>query len=469
MSNWWRNAHGQTRAAVGLAGVLVLIGVYLCVIAVDPGLRPDSWVGWFGEPGSWLTALIVAGIAGLAVWLRWSERGRWPAGSAVTIAGATAGTTVVLGLASYWRCPADQVPGVGSLASTLALFVAGGHSPADGSTGCEQAPVAYDLARTSGVVVVLTLLSGVLYSVFRPQLDRVAIRFARSVTVIDGIDDLGALPGIAATARGFGATPVLIDHGTHPDAARIARSAGVRIATDFGPVTAPSGGNKLAALYLLSADTATNLSRLAGHDSRLDHPEEPVPVSLRIDDPWQAEMWRRSQPVFDPVRWRPEVISRYEATAGRIAADLAAKAPSTVYVCGSSQLTFAVCVALGRVPAPEGRRVPRLCVIAPDGTGLTADITTFTGPRGKGAPTISSIDAEPSTEKLTGLITARGGDCAIVLAEDSEAAAGIRLAIRFPAVPIYRVTPTRSASADRAPDETVSHTAGLMTVPLALP
>jgi len=65
-----------------LAGVLVLIGVYLCVIAVDPGLRPDSWVGWFGEPGSWLTALIVAGIAGLAVWLRWSER---PGGFLVSI------------------------------------------------------------------------------------------------------------------------------------------------------------------------------------------------------------------------------------------------------------------------------------------------------------------------------------------------------------------------------------------------
>ncbi|HMS74999.1 hypothetical protein [Gordonia sp. (in: high G+C Gram-positive bacteria)] len=462
MTKWWSGAGPRSKVSAVIAGVLVLIGIYLCVLAVGPGLRPDGWAGWFGEPGSWPTALIVVALAGLAVWLRLSESGRRTAGSAVTLVAATGGVSLVLGLASFWRCPTDQVPGVGSLASTLALFVAGGRAPADGSAACMQSPVAYDLARAGGVLVVLTLLAGVVYTVFRPQFDRAAIRFAKSLTVVDGIDDLGALAGIAATARESGSTLVLIDHGTHPDAVRMARSAGARITTD------PDPAGTLSALHLLSADTQTNLVRLAGHDAAMGDPDSPVPVSIRIDDPWQAEMWRRSQPVFDPVRWQPEVISRYEATAGRIADDLATKAPTTVYVCGTSQLTFAVCVAAGRIPAAEGRRVPRLCVVAPDGTGFAADVTAFTGPRGKGAATISSIDADPSIEKLTGLITARGGDCAIVLAEDADAAAAIRLAIRYPAVPIYRVTPTRSASAERTPAETAPHTAGLITMPLAL-
>ncbi|MBD0022387.1 hypothetical protein GII33_02930 [Gordonia pseudamarae] len=466
MTKWWSEAGPRSKAAAGIAGVLALIGVYLCVLAVGPGLRPGGWAGWFGEPGSWPTALIVVVLAGGAVWLRWSEHRGWPAGSAITLAATTGASTLVLGLASFWRCPADQVPGVGSLASTLALFVAGGHSPADGSPACAQAPVAYDLARAGGVAVVLTLLSGVLYSVFRPQLDRVAIRFAGSVTVIDGIDDLGALPGITAAIRESGSMPVVVDHGAHPDAVRVARAAGARIT---GPAGTTIGEDKLAGLYLLSADTPTNLSRLAGHDAAFGHPHRPVPVSIRIDDPWQAEMWRRSQPVFDPVRWRPAVVSRYEATADRITADLAAKAPSTVYVCGTSQLTLAICMSAGQTPAAQGHRAPRLCVVSPDGTGFAADIAAFTGPRGKGAATVSSIDDHPSIDKLTGLITARGGDCAIVLAEDSDATDSIRLAIRFPEVPIYRVTPARSASAPRTPADVAPHTAGLITVPLALP
>ena len=175
MTKWWSGAGPRSKVSAVIAGVLVLIGIYLCVLAVGPGLRPDGWAGWFGEPGSWPTALIVVALAGLAVWLRLSESGRRTAGSAVTLVAATGGVSLVLGLASFWRCPTDQVPGVGSLASTLALFVAGGRAPADGSAACMQSPVAYDLARAGGVLVVLTLLAGVVYTVFRPQFDRAAV------------------------------------------------------------------------------------------------------------------------------------------------------------------------------------------------------------------------------------------------------------------------------------------------------
>ena len=129
MTKWWSGAGPRSKVSAVIAGVLVLIGISPVRAGGGAGLRPDGWAGWFGEPGSWPTALIVVALAGLAVWLRLSESGRRTAGSAVTLVAATGGVSLVLGLASFWRCPTDQVPGVGSLASTLALFVAGGRAP----------------------------------------------------------------------------------------------------------------------------------------------------------------------------------------------------------------------------------------------------------------------------------------------------------------------------------------------------
>lgn len=170
--------------------------------------------------------------------------------------------------------------------------------------------------------------------------------------------------------------------------------AGARITTDPDPRCCCS------ALHLLSADTQTNLVRLAGHDAAMGDPDSPVPVSIRIDDPWQAEMRRRSQPVFDPVRWQPEVISRYEATAGRIADDLATSADHRICM-RHIAIRRLPCVSPPAASPPPRDAGYRGCVWSPSiGTGFAADVTAFTGPRGKGAATISSIDADPSIEKL---------------------------------------------------------------------
>jgi hypothetical protein len=69
-----------------------------------------------------------------------------------------------------------------------------------------------------------------------------------------------------------------------------------------------------------------------------------VPLIVRIDDPWLAEAWRAQQFGGSDTRWAADVVGKYVVTARRLLDSIiSAKSINRVFVCGTSQLTLALC------------------------------------------------------------------------------------------------------------------------------
>ena len=101
---------------------------------------------------------------------------------------------------------------------------------------------------------------------------------------------------------------------------------------------------RLSRLYLLSPDPVTNLQRLKSITRCLPAARNRrLPLTVRIDDPWQAEAWRAQQLGGSDQRWAADTVGKYEVTAHRlldivIDDELATK----IVVCGTTPLTLAV-------------------------------------------------------------------------------------------------------------------------------
>ena len=100
-------------------------------------------------------------------------------------------------------------------------------------------------------------------------------------------------------------------------------------------------------LYLLSAEPSTNLHRLDSINHCLPAGHIRRPLTVRIDDPWQAEAWRARQLGGSDSRWAGDAIGRYEATAHRLINRIVEQRQAgRIIVCGTTPLTLAVCADL---------------------------------------------------------------------------------------------------------------------------
>ncbi|OOK74924.1 hypothetical protein BZL29_4464 [Mycobacterium kansasii] len=101
----------------------------------------------------------------------------------------------------------------------------------------------------------------------------------------------------------------------------------------------------------MSPDPATNLMWLDLIGRRLAEigDKQRLPLIVRIDDPWLAEAWRAQQFGGSDTRWAADVVGRYEVTAGRLLDGIIATPNiQRVFICGTSQLTLALCADLTR-------------------------------------------------------------------------------------------------------------------------
>ena len=105
----------------------------------------------------------------------------------------------------------------------------------------------------------------------------------------------------------------------------------------------------LGRLYLMAPDPAINLlwlDLISRRLAELDHKQR-LPLIVRIDDPWLAEAWRAQQFGGSDTRWAADVVGKYEVTAGRLLDGIIATGRTKrVFVCGTSQLTLALCADL---------------------------------------------------------------------------------------------------------------------------
>ena len=457
---------------VGAAYVAALL--YICALALDPELpeRMPHRLWGFGSPGSHWSIAVVLAIPLVLLGLR-RLAGRPPFTSQpLLVIAAMAAIVLVLGMSGYWRCHGDQAPFFAPLAWTLALFL-GNVETFDGGA-CAVMPVALEIARLLALVTTLTAALAAGLQLFRSQVDRLAVRRARALTVIVGIDDetVSMVRAILRSCDPAG-TVVVLTGDVESAAARTVRQLGARLRNvnlaEPAELAQLTLWKRLDRLYLMSADPVDNLRRFNAADSIVSTGDvhRRIPLTVRIDDPWQAEVWRRSFLVSAERCWVADAVGKYEVTAAKLVRHMTTRSPTdsadvpeatTVVLCGLYPLTYALVSELAQLER-EQRLYQRPHVVTPSNVVIFAQeadsfVRDHLARQRRVAPadgmlTVVALDAEPTVEAITDHLT--GADLSsytIVLGDPALEMQGTRLASRFPQLRVYSASDAATSLID---------------------
>jgi hypothetical protein len=221
-----------------------------------------------------------------------------------------------------------------------------------------------------GPLLLVIAAFGIVASIFRAQSDRILVRLSRSLVVLVGLTrDAMPLVRRLSTEREADTTlAVLVSDPGNP-LIKSVRNLGARVAvcdvTNLGALRSlltTRGRFKVRSCYAVAADVAENL-RWAAQLREVADSSRPARVNMaprmivRIDDPWQAEYWRRTNAYRTPgsessVRWISDALSVYEVTAelilDRIVDPNLESSFDRLVVVGSSALALAVCAELAQ-------------------------------------------------------------------------------------------------------------------------
>ncbi|WP_156431426.1 hypothetical protein [Mycobacterium sp. GA-1199] len=377
----------------------------------------------------------------------------------------------VLGLASYWYCSGPANPTFFTALQWTVSLIKGGLDEKSLREGvCPiDPPAALDVARLVILAAFAVSIVGVTASVFRQHADRFRAGFARSVTAVVDVDD-EAQSMVNAIARSIHRSAALVLLTTTPDsrAMQECRTLGARILrADFNrPETVGMQRlwRHLDRLYLLASDPSLNLSRLrvinqrmaeAGHKRR-------TPLIVRIDDPWLAKAWRAEQFGGSDTRWAADAVGIYEVTARRLLDHIVeVKSIRRVLVCGSSQLTVAICADMARrqlerdfYAAEADPALPILKLVTEDADEFKRDHEFHESRRqfGNVQLPIEIVEESPSYAVLTSLVCDVENTDAVVFVDSvMDPTIGTRLAARFPNLLIYVWDSKASVAAEATP------------------
>ncbi|WP_197503236.1 hypothetical protein [Mycobacterium sp. 1245111.1] len=450
---------------VALLFLALAMIAWLSVVAAVHGA--DTWLPtplrWFGGPESTTTiAIVVTVIVALCVLRFRAHNARASTNVPVVVVAGLAATSAVLGASSVWHCSDATHPAFFQpLLWTISIVKGGGGDFALSKGTCPTTtPDALWVARLAADGAIFTGLAGVVIALFRSQVDRLRVRRARSVTAVIGVDDesRSMIKAIATTNRSKAL--VVITNGPDDPGAQEARLHGGRVLSidlsDPESLAALSLWRRLDRLYLLSPDPPTNQLRLdvitraltkVGHRQRL-------PLTVRVDDPWQAEAWRAEQLGGTDTRWAADAVGRYEVTARWLLENIISLGSiERVFVCGASELTLALCADMTRrklesdyYSDPEANALPAVSLVSEEADEYLQDHEFHRRQLGfaSAGPIVDACPQQPSMSALMRLIGDRGGpNNAVIFVDDqlhgpsNARSTGTRLAARFPTMPIY--------------------------------
>ncbi|WP_232078810.1 RyR domain-containing protein [Mycobacterium florentinum] len=445
------------RWAVTAVGVL-LIG-YLAVLDLRPSIDDSypPWLSWFGRPGSMPTLLVVVSVLIWASVLNFrSGSSHRVVGISFTLIAALVPMTAILGLTSYWGCHDANHPAFFTPLMATASLVKGGTGDfsVGGKTCPNPTPVGLELARIAALSAIFTGLGGAVVGVFRSQVDRMRANWAESVTAVVGIDgDTQSMLSAVSRTLDRRSTLVVLT-GASDDRVQRARRQGARVVlVDFNtPSTWVSLRlwRRLSRLYLMAPDPALNLMWLDLISRRLAEiaHKRRLPLIVRMDDPWLAQAWRAQQFGGSDTRWAADVVGKYEVTAGRLLNSIMATGRTKhVFVCGTSQLTLALCADLTQralerdfYTPPGAVELPALTLVERDAEEYLRDHEFHRQQAGFASegPTIDAVAEAPTIPTMLKLIGDVDPATAAVIFVDAHAGTtAARLAARFPDMPIY--------------------------------
>ncbi|HZQ33156.1 MAG TPA: RyR domain-containing protein [Mycobacterium sp.] len=464
---------------------------YVSARALFPTLGtglPD-WIAWFGRPDSYPTIVVVLAfpLARIVVGRMAGQR----LGSApLFYLAVMAASAVVLGMSAYARCygvasPPDPTSGMdpetpffAPLGWTLALFAAAVEDRfgSDGAAACQHVPVALEIARILAIATTLTAGLAAALTLFRSQVDRFAIWRARSLTVVVGVDEdtVSMIRAISGTLGG-GETLVAITKDANTSAAGTIRGLGakVRVINLDEPETMARLRlwTRLDRLYLLSEDPVQNLRRFKVIDTELERLGDErvrLPLIVRIDDPWQAEVWRRSFLANINQRWVADAVGRYEVTASKLVRHMTTKRqgaqgidpPSTVVLCGLHPLTYAMTSELAQLHRDQSLYKkpnvvpPEKVIIFAEGAQSFVDDHHMRQdriiPGGGERLTVEALERNPTVDAIAEYLRDDTASHAVVLGDPSMETTATRLASRLPKLTVYVASGVSTSLVDLA-------------------
>jgi hypothetical protein len=451
-------------AVVAAAGYLV--HTMLLALAAQPGPPWPGALGGYEQPDNpWPIAVqVLLGATAFAAY--WWPRREENRSFSLLVTASLAVSTLVLGVASFWGCPSGQAPFWTPLARALNLVVGG----VNDTCGF---PLALQTARLLGPLLLVITALGVLATLFRSQRDRLAVRAGRRVVLVVGLapETTGMISRLAED-RAPGTVVAVVAGTAESGLLRSARRAGARIiALDVADTRALQvllvrrRLLKVTEAQLLSGDTAVNLgwaAALRELAAGCDHRASSLAPRLlvRIDDPWQAEYWRRGNtyqghPGRSGVTWMCDAVSQPEITARLLVHRLQQGLHDRLALVGGSPLALAVCAELAQcdreerlLDRPDRPLAERLTLVGAAAPRLARLHQLWQGRFGDLGPALTVADGPDVTDTLEQVL-AGAVRPAVLIADDGQAAAsGSELAFTHPEWTVFaRSDTTRGVAA----------------------
>ncbi len=444
-------------AAAAVVWLYALLLVWLVVTAFNPEARTlaPSVVSWLATPGSvgaMTVALAMSAVAFAAlVATRWRASVRVPFLLSVWCAGAA----LPLAIAAYLPCSGSAPPFWDALSNSFALFLGSFERPfGPGEVCAYPVPLALQLARLLAILATLTGATSVLFSLYRSQLDRLAMLRARRLVAVIGSDESSwpVLQRLVRSGDPSQRTVLLTsDPGSVAERARAIGVLVLRTGSD-DPLGLREGfrWGRTVRCYLLSPDAAVNRSRamllrriVPGLEQQ---PTRRLTVIARIDDPWHADDFRKRF-IGDPG-FVFDAIGSHEATAEALIGRIRQlPAVSHLLLVGGGPLALALLAELSQLGRElqfldEGASLPQVWLLDPESEDLVADHRVR---QQRFASDLLQLSPVPGPAGLTQLDAALGrvgaeSGSPVVVITHGDTRLGTRLAVRRPDLPIFELS-----------------------------
>lgn len=444
--------HGRYRpwnvVAIALLCCYLVSLVLLSLGALTPrALSREPWHAYAVETSWWpILVQIAFGVGAFLAY--WWPRHKETRSFSLLVTSGLAITTIGLGLVTYWKCAQGQSAFWTPL--TWALNLVGGNvqpgTCRDPASQLPRTPLSLQVARLLGPMTLVIAALGIVTTIFQSQYDRLRVRYAQSLVVLVGLteDAIPLLRRLSGELDSRTTLAVMIEDAGNP-LVKLAREFGARVvvcdlddAVALRILVTSRSRFKVRALYVVAADVSVNLAWAARLRTVADS-SKPLPSDLpprmivRIDDPWQAEYWRRTNAYRTPVpgkqasvRWMSDALSVYEVTAALILDRVQGGGFDRLVIVGNSPLALAVCAELaqreregqllGAHPRPS---FPELVLFGPDAEALRQQHRLrqerFGNPADKDLITV--VPQEATSDHLQAVVVA-DHDPVLILADD---------------------------------------------------
>ena len=426
---------------------------WLALAAFDPRVlaRAPEWAGALAAPGSLWAMLGVLVLGAIAFTLVVRSSGDRAPGARIPllVSAWSAVSAAPVAFLGYLPCPGDGPPVWDAFSSTISLFLGSFDKPyGPGEVCAYPTPVGMHIARGLALLATASGATTVLLSLSRSQLDRLAARWARRLTVVTGLDDSSWEVIEQLPPRSPGHRAALLTPEVAPATAERARAAGLRVVrTDPDD---PLGGRRgirlerIDKVYLLAADDGLNRSRVEQIQQQLAAAPRtaggPLNVVARIDDPWHADEWRKRL-VGEP-RIAADAVGLYQATADALIVRLRQVRPQRLLIVGNGPLTLALCTELSQLGRElqflgDEAALPAITVLDESAAELVDDHRVLQRRFAFDPLAVAAVDAAPRLAAVEEWLE-DGDGCAVVITRP-DTRLGTQLAIRRPSLPVFEV------------------------------